>query len=228
MSRLFALALFLLATTVAPVSARQDPAPVRQAVEHWLAVQSQGLPGVASFEIGGLDPANQLAPCRNFEVSRPAAAQSWGRSNVAVRCLDAAGWRIHLPVTIRVQADYLVSARPIAQGQTIAEGDLAAQSGDLADLPANILLDPALAIGKTAGSSIPAGRPLRADMLRAALVVRQNQSVKVVSRGPGFAVANEGRALNQAAAGQVVQVRLGGGRVVSGIARDDGTVEIAY
>lgn len=208
--------------------ARQDPAPVRQAVEQWLKTQTRGLPGEVGIEVGGLDPGNQLAPCPAFDVSRPPGAKTWGRTNVLVRCLGEAGWRVHLPVHVRIKADYLVSARPVAQGQVVVDEDLATQWGDLSELPANILTDPGLAVGKSAASSIPAGRPLRADMLRALTVVHQGQTVKVLSRGPGFAVANEGRALNNATAGQVARVRLGNGQVVSGIARDGGVVEITY
>lgn len=201
---------------------------MRQAVDDWLKVQTQGLPGQVSYTIGELNPDNQLVPCASFEVNRPAGARSWGRTHVLVRCLDGAGWRIHIPVHIRVKADYLISARPISRGQHVTGEDLAAQQGDLADLPANILTDPDLAVGKTATVSIPGGRPLRADMLKAQTVVRQGQTVKVVSRGPGFSVANDGRALNNAVAGEVVQVRLANGQVVSGIAGPTGVVGITY
>lgn len=226
MRRIFwLLPLWLFALTA---SAQQDPAPVKKAVESWLKVQTKGLPGQVSYEIGDLDAGNQLAPCGAFDVSRPPGARAWGRTNVLVRCLDEAGWRIYIPVHVRVKADYLISARPIAQGQIVVEEDLATQVGDLSDLPANTLTDSGLAIGKAAGASIPAGRPLRADMLKAVTVVRQGQTVKVVSRGPGFVVANEGRALNTAVDGQVTQVRLATGQVVSGIARNGGVVEVTY
>ena len=101
-------------------------------------------------------------------------------------------------------------------------------SVDLTDLPAGILTDPDQAVGRTLAVSLPAARPLRGDMLRQAIVVQQNQSVKVVARGSGFAVANEGRALTNAVAGQVVQVRLANGQIVSGIARAGGSVEVKY
>lgn len=222
---LFLCLFFLLAV---PAQGRQDPTPVRQAVGDWLKIQTQGLQGQVSYTIGELNPDNQLAPCASFDVGRPAGARSWGRTHVLVRCLDTAGWRIHIPVHVRVKADYLISARPISRGQRVVEEDLAAQPGDLSDLPANILTDPGLAIGKTAATSIPAGRPLRADMLKAQMVVRQGQTVRLVSRGPGFSVANDGRALNNAVAGEVVQVRLANGQVVSGIAGTTGIVEISY
>lgn len=213
---------------VSMAHAQQDPAPVKKAIESWLKIQTKGLPGQVSYEIGGLDPGNRLAPCSSFDVSRPPGAQAWGRTNVMVRCLDTAGWRVHVPVQIRVKADYLISARPIAQGQVVVEDDLATQLGDLSELPSNILTEFAGAVGKAATTSIPAGRPLRSDMLKAMMVVRQGQTVRVISRGPGFAVTNEGRALNNAIEGQVAQVRLGNGQVISGIAKAGGTVEVGY
>ncbi len=213
---------------VLPALAQQDPAPVKKAIDSWLRIQTKGLPGQVSWEIGGLDPGNQLAPCSGFDITRPAGARPWGRSNVVVRCLGEPSWRIHVPVHVRVKADYLISARPIPQGQAVSADDVATELGDISELPGNILTDAALAVGKTAASSIPAGRPLRADMLRSRTVIRQGQTVKVVSRGPGFAVANEGRALANVQEGQVAQVRLGNGQVLSGVAKADGTVEIAY
>ena len=211
-----------------PTPAQQDPAPIKKAVESWLKIQTKGLPGQVSWEVGRFDPGNQLAPCGQFDVSRQAGGRSWGRTSVIVRCLDEAGWRVYVPVHIRVKADYLISARPIAQGQAIAPDDLVSELGDLSELPGNILTDPAVAIGKIAASSIPAGKPLRDDMLKSRTVIKQGQTVKVVSRGPGFAVANEGRALANAQQGQVAQVRLGNGQVVSGVATAAGSVEINY
>jgi len=217
-----------LALPAQTVLAQQDPAPVKKAIESWLKIQTKGLPGQVSWDIGGLDPGNQLAPCGQFDISRPAGARPWGRTNLVVRCLGEAGWRVYVPVHVRVKADYLISARPIAQGQAVSPDDLATELGDLSELPGNILTDAAAAVGKVAASSIPAGRPLRTDMLKFQTVIRQGQTVKVVSRGPGFAVANEGRALANAQQGQVTQVRLGSGQVVSGVAQADGSIEVGY
>lgn len=221
-----AIALMLLASP--HLQAHQDPAPVKKAIEDFLRVQTRGLPGQVSFTFRGLDPDNRLAPCAApFEVAQPPGARTWGRTHVSVRCPVEGGWSAFVPVHVRVVADYLVTARPLAQGQTLTEADLARQNGDLSDLPAGILTEAQQAIGRTAAMSIAAGRPLRADLLRAPLVIRQNQTVKVVSRGEGFQVANEGRALADGAEGQVVQARLSNGQVISGIARVGGVVEVS-
>ncbi len=210
------------------VVARQDPAPIKRAVEEFLRIQVAGLPGEVSFSVGAVDPNNHLAPCSGFDVSLPPGTRAWGRSNVTVRCLGEPSWTVFVPVQVKVVGDYLVTARPLAQGQSLTTVDLARQRGDLSSLPAGILTDEQQAVGRSARLSIAAGQPLRGDMLQQPVVVQQNQTVRVVTGGPGFQVANEGRALNNGLAGQVVQVRLGNGQIISGIARAGGIVEILF
>jgi len=213
---------------ISMAAAQQDAQPVKKAIDAWLKTHTQGLPGRVSWEIGAIDAANQLAPCKQFEIGRPPGAQLWGRSHVTVRCLNEPGWRIYVPVHLHVIGSYMIAARPIAQGQTLTEDDLALQQGDLADLPTNVVTDASLAIGKTAAIPIPAGRPLRADLLKSPLVIRQGQSVRIVASGPGFSVANEGRALANARVGEVTQVRLTNGQVISGTVRSDGSISVGF
>jgi len=206
----------------------QDPAPVRKAVEDYLRVQTNGLPGEVSFTFRGLDAGNQLAPCGAFDVSLAPGARAWGRTNLAVHCLAQDGWSIFVPVQIHVVADYVITARPLAQGQAIENSDLARRRGDLSDLPAGVITEERQAVGRTMGISIAAGRPLRSDMIRQPVVVQQNQTVRVISRGAGFQVSNEGKALNNGTDGQVIQVRLASGQIVSGVARAGGIVEVGF
>jgi flagellar basal body P-ring formation protein FlgA len=224
----FASLLLFLVLPTADVLARQDPAQVKSAIDAFLRVQVRGLPGEVSYSIGSIDPNNRLIACSALEVAMPAGAKAWGRTSVSVRCQEARGWTIFVPVHIRVITDYLVTAMPLAQGQPVTAGDLARQRGDLSDLPAGILTDEREALGRTASMSVAAGRPLRADMLRQPVVIQQNQTVQVISRGPGFQVTNEGRALTNGLDGQIVQVRLASGQVVSGVARTGGIVEIGF
>jgi len=69
---------------------------------------------------------------------------------------------------------------------------------------------------------------MRSDQLVAAWAVQHGQSVKTVTHGAGFSVSSEGKALGNAADGQVVQVRTPSGQTVSGIARSGGIVEIRH
>jgi flagella basal body P-ring formation protein FlgA len=211
----------------ATVHARQDPSPVREVVERFLTIQTKGLPGDASFSVGTIVQNNNLAPCPALEASMPASSRAWGKTTVQVRCQAEAAWSLYVPVQIRVMGEYLVAAHPLIQGQVVSQQDLQRRIGDLAELPSGILTDPGHAVGKTVAIGITAGRPLRSDMLRQPLAIRQGQSVKLVSRGTGFHVTTEGRALNSASDGQVVQARVASGQTLSGIARSGGIIDIS-
>lgn len=218
----------LLALVSLAASARDDNTQIRNAIETYLKQQTAGLPGQASFSVNPVENSASRPACANLEVSLAPGARSIGRSTVLVRCRSEANWAIYVPVRIRLITEYLVTNRPLNQGQLIGEGDLARHNGDLGDLPNGVLLDPAQAIGRVAAMAIPAGRPLQIEWLRQPPVVQAGQTVKVISRGPAFEVSNEGRALTAAAEGKVVQVRLNSGQVVSGLARAGGIVEISF
>lgn len=200
--------------------------PIRRAIDRFLEAQAKTLPGPARHSIGSIAASGIPEGCRNISVTMNPDARPWGRTHVQARCTDGATWNLYVPVEIHVTADYVVSARPLRAGQTLTEADVARRRGDLAQLPGNVLTDVAQAIGQNAGVAVPADRPLRADMLRKPVVIRQGQNAKVTSGGTGFQVASEGKAMGNAIAGQVVQVRMASGQILSGVAQADGTVRV--
>ena len=206
--------------------AQQNPAPVRQQVDQFLRAATGGLPGQVTVTVGAMDARNQLPPCDRFEAFLPAGVRAWGRINVGVRCLQPAPWTIYVPAQVSVTGDYLVIAQPLRAGQIVGPGDVRLERGDLTEQPAGVLTDPVQAQGHPTRYALAAGQPLRGEMLRLPPAVQQGQKVRVVSAGPGFQVSNEGVALNTVGEGQVVQVRMTGGQVLSGIARTGGLVEI--
>lgn len=220
------LALVLLIAPGRPVLAA-DSTAIRRSVDDFLRTQIKGLPGTASYSIGTIDADRLAGVCEGFNVSMGNDARPWGKTQVLVRCRGGT-WSLWVPVEIRVVAEYLVVARPIVAGQQLTDADVRGQLGELSDLPTGILMDKDQAIGRTAIASLAAGRPLRADMLRQSTVVQQGQSVRVVGTGSGFQVTNEGRALTSAVVGQVLQVRLNSGQILSGVVRADGSIEIKF
>ena len=214
--------------TAGTALAQQDTAPVYRAVEDFLRTQTQGIPGKVSYRIKPLDARTQLAPCDAYEPFQPAGAPPWGKTTVGVRCLGPSNWTLYVQAQIDIQAAYLVAARPLTAGQLVDSNDFVIRNGDLGSLPSTVLMDADQAVGRTVRFGIAAGQPLRSDQLIAPWAVQQGQTVKTVSRGGGFNVSSEGRALNNAQEGQVVQVRTPSGQTVSGIARAGGIVEIRY
>jgi flagella basal body P-ring formation protein FlgA len=216
------------ATASAPAIARQDSHAVQQAVLNFLQMHSIGLPGEVEITPGPIDARMALPACTALEPSLPPGTRPWGNTTVMVQCTAPNPWTIYVRATVKVVADYLVTTKPLRQGQVIAASDLASRKGDLTQLPPGIVTDWNQAIGRTLGSSLSFGSPLRQDMLRAQTAVIQNQTVKLVSSGRGFSVSAEGKALTHATEGQVVKVRSASGTVVSGIARAGAIVEVTY
>lgn len=202
--------------------------PVTDVAERYARLQTQGLPGKVTITVGHLDVRTQLPPCTAHEAYTPPGARLWGRTHIGVRCLGPNVWSVLVPVHISVSGQYVTTARALAAGQVLQPGDLATLAGDLTGQPAGIVTDPASAFGKTLKNSLAAGQPLRSDQLLAPLVIHQGQTVRLVSKGPGFSVSGEGKAINNAAEGQVAQIRMPSGQVVSGVAKGDGTAEISF
>lgn len=200
---------------------------VQETAEQHIRLQTQGLPGTPTITIGSIN-ISRLPPCSVHEAFTPQGSSLVGKTLIGVRCLAPNSWSVLIPAQIAVSGNYVTSSRPLVAGQVIQSEDLATISGDVSRLPAGIVADPTQAIGKTLRNSLGAGQPIRKDQLLAALVIRQGQTVHVTSRGPGFSASAEGKALNNAAEGQIVQIRMISGQTVNGVAQNDGSVEISF
>jgi len=224
------LTMLLLASGLAfgQAAPRQDLEALRQLAQQYLEAQSAGLPGAASITIGALEPRMNLAACAAPQAFQQPGARAMGKTTVGVRCGAPTPWTIYIQAQVSVQAEYVASALPLAPGQAIESGQLVMLKGDLGMLPNGVLTDMAQAIGRSSSMALPAGAPLRADLLRSKPVVQQGQSVRVVSKGAGFSVSAEGRAIGTAGDGQVVQVRTPGGAILSGVARPGALVEVVF
>ena len=205
---------------------KQDPALLKSVVEQFLQQQTAGLPGTVTVTVGPVDARMNLAACAAPQAFQAPGARPWGKVSVGVRCALPTPWTVYIQANISVLAHYVVSAAPLAQGQAIEANQLSVVQGDLAALPHGVITDPAQALGRTPTVSLPAGMPLRADNLKSRPVVQQGQQVRLVSRGKGFTVSADGKAIANAADGQVVQVRTPNGSIVAGVARTGGLVEI--
>lgn len=200
---------------------------LQSTVRDWLDQSLANSPGTASYQVGALDPNLHLPACRDMQVSLPSGYRLLGRTQVRVQCAAGATWAVSVPVQVSILVNYFVAARPLAANQEIGTGDLMAQEGDLANLPGSVVLDPGVAIGRILNSSVAAGNPVRQEMLRSPIVIRQNQKVRILFRSGGIEIFNEGTALNNAQEGQPVRVKVNNGQTIQGLARMNGDVEVS-
>ena len=182
--------------------------------------------GEVEVTVGEPDSRLKLAPCARMEPFVPAGARLLGRTSLGVRCVEGANWVVYVPVQVKLFVDAWVAARPVPRGQPLGPDDVRIERVDIAPLNGNAMLPDMSVAGRTALRSLNPGDALRRDALRAPTVVQPGDAVQVVAVGTGFAAQTPGKALTMASDGQVTQVSLPGGRVLSGVARPGGVVEV--
>ncbi|HEU0189135.1 MAG TPA: flagellar basal body P-ring formation chaperone FlgA, partial [Gallionella sp.] len=215
---------FLLLECIAASAASQDHAQIRNVATAFVQRQTAELPGKVAYKVDEIDQRITLPECARLEAFLPAGSQIIGKTAIGVRCNEANGWSIFVPVQIRISLNLLVIARPLPLGHTLQAQDLSTQVTETSRSMG--FSDPKQVIGKVLRYSVTAGQVLREDMLRLPYSVTQGQAVQLAVQGNGFGIRSEGVALNNASDGQTVQVRVASGRVTSGVARAGGVVEI--
>lgn len=206
--------------------AQQPPAAVEAAVLELLQQETRGLPGRAEISLRPFEASNALVPCAAPQAFLPAGSRAWGQVKVGVRCDAPTAWTVWVQASVRVFGPYLVSTRALRSAQQVRSTDVEVREGELSALPANVLSATDQAVGQLTRFAIAADTPLRASALRPADSVRRGQTVTIVTSGAGFSVSAEAQALNNAAPGTRVRLRLANGQIVHGVAAEDGSVKL--
>ncbi|MGH6692755.1 MAG: flagellar basal body P-ring formation chaperone FlgA [Gammaproteobacteria bacterium] len=204
----------------------QDLVELQRAAEAFARAHATALPGRAQIEALPLAPHTRLARCESLQTVLPPGERLWGDTSVIVRCVRPRAWSVFVPVSVKVFAEAVVTAHPIARGQVLTAADLSQGEQELTKWPTGPIVDPEQAIGKVAVVPLPARAALHADMLRAPYAVAEGQRVRVVFQGDGFRATSAGRSLGNAAVGETVRVRTASGKVVKGVAHSPGVVEV--
>ncbi|WP_325078964.1 flagellar basal body P-ring formation chaperone FlgA [Klebsiella aerogenes] len=168
-------------------------------------------------------PPAQWPPCELPQLSLPPNARIGGNISVSARCGQE---RRFIQTQVQVFGRYLAAARGISGGTPLTPADVVLKSGRLDTLPPRTLTDSKKALGAVTLRNISPGQPLTLSMLRRAWVIKAGQPVQVMAEGDGFSISGAGKAMNNAAAEDSVRVRMVSGKIVSGIAGEDGSIRI--
>ncbi|MFZ2525919.1 MAG: hypothetical protein WAW87_11480, partial [Candidatus Ferrigenium altingense] len=119
----------------------QNHAQIRNTVVAFVQQQTATLPGKVTFQIDEIDRRIILPKCAELEAFLPAGSQLNGKPSIGVRCAPSPrkeeangrsartnGWRMFVPVQIRLNLNLLTSAHQLPPGHTLQERDLASQS----------------------------------------------------------------------------------------------------
>ncbi|MEI7409132.1 flagellar basal body P-ring formation chaperone FlgA [Pectobacterium aroidearum] len=205
-------------TLCAPVNANDLPVQINQ----FFASRFQGSPNTVNVVIKS--PESQWPQCEAPQITLPGNTKMWGNVSLSIRCGQQ---RRFIQTEVQVTGNYVTSSRPINRGTTLTEKDISLTKGRLDLLPLRPILTLQGAQGAVLLRDLTPGQVITASMIRRAWVVKAGQSVQIIAQGEGFTINGEGKAMNNAAAGQAVRVRTANGQIISGITNEDGIILIS-
>ncbi len=179
-----------------------------------------GGPGVHAE--ASVDDAIRLPRC-----SEPLTAVASHGGSVEVGC-PSAGWRLFVPVRVQRIEPVWVLTRPLAAGQPVTADAVRSEARDLTRIAGGALPAGTPVDGQIARRSLMAGSVLQHQDLLSPRAVRRGDAVTLVSRVGAIEVRAAGKALGEAGIAERVSVEnLASRRIVQGIVRSSGEIEIA-
>ncbi len=211
----------LLPPVALAVTPREEIAATAQAV---LKEYVQGWQDETRIELKPESIPADLPLCQVMNAEVAAEANQRGRVAVIVSCLQPNRWSVQIPATLQRFGTVIVTSRPIRQNETLTGNDVAEQYAELTSLPDDVVRNTHDAIGRQLRVSVTAQQPLRQSWLVLPIVIPNGATVKVLLAGEGFRIETQGKAMQAARQGERVRVRLDNGRILTGLAWEDGSV----
>lgn len=168
-------------------------------------------------------PIERWPTCENPQLNPPVGGRNMGNVSLPIQCGKK---KQFIQLTVNVTGQYYVATRNINRGESIQFVDIGTKKGLLHKLPAGASTDKIALRGAIALRNIPAGQTFTKSMTRQPWAIKAGQTVFVFANGDNFSVKYEGRAINNATAGQNTRVRLLNGQVVNGEALENGSVQV--
>jgi flagella basal body P-ring formation protein FlgA len=212
-------------TAHAEESSSQPVALIREAAAAYVAAR---VPAGASVEAAALDNRLRLVACAEPLRTGTLSSPSNGAWTVTVSCTAPQVWTLYVPVRVHDQKPVVILTHNIRMGQPITADALTVESRDTAALGFGYLSDPAQAVGKTLRRPLAAGTALTPEVLAAVPSIRRGQQVTLLGRAGAFEVRASGKAMGDGGAGERIAVENETSkRIVEGVVRDGGVVEVA-
>ena len=165
--------------------------------------------------------------CPAALFANSAGNKMWGRTFVRVQCVGSDTPPFFLGVDIKVWAPVLVVKGTVQSGQAVGVNDVEFRTMNLTELKHGWVTDLSHLGNKTAARQLWPGMLLKHDYLRGQAMVKNGDTVKVMMKGPGFAIGGTAVAMGEAELGEVVKIKTAQGKILHGIARDALLVEVS-
>lgn len=207
----------------------QSPERIRETVHQFLVERLAGEHSeTPQVVVGRLDNRLRLKQCgQPLEAATTGTGRLVGATSVRVHCPGPSPWSIYVSARVTVFDQVLVAARQLTRGDTLTADDIEPARRDLSELSYGYMSNPKEAVGMVVRRRIRPGEALRPNQLTRPNLVERGETVTLTAESGGVQVRMSGKALNDAARGEVVQVRnTVSRRVVEGVVVGRGQVRV--
>lgn len=166
-----------------------------------------------------------------YKVAAPRSRQLMGRCPISVDF--SVDGRVHKKVwanaMIEVLGQVVVTRKPLGRYKPITANDIEVRTLDLANLPANVLSDPAAAIGKRTKRAIGSQMPLRADHIELPPLVKRGDLVVIIAESASMKITTRGQVKKKGRLGELIPVvNLDSKKILHARVLDANTVKVDF
>jgi flagella basal body P-ring formation protein FlgA len=176
-------------------------------------------------EAARLDPRLRLPLCPVALETFSPIESFGGRTTVGVRCPSTHEWSLYVPVRMKITANVVVLAAPMARGGVLSADMLRLDARDVAPLSTGYLTSLSAAEGMVLRRPATPGTVLTPALLERPRLVRRGERVRIHVLDKAISVSSEGEALADASEGDHLKVRNpASGVVIEGVVDASGDV----
>jgi flagella basal body P-ring formation protein FlgA len=164
--------------------------------------------------------------CKDLKFSLISKNTQGNSFRLEVFCDEANSWHSIFNAYIINQKKYYVAAHDLEEGKVISDADIAVLHEYNALLSTAIISNKEKIIGLTVLKAIQKGSAFLRSDLKSARGLMMGQPIKIISRGKGFQITNQGKLLNNPTNGQFARVETSSKKLITGIVEGTSVVDI--
>lgn len=207
----------------------QSHQSIQEAAESFITERVTATEGkMPTARAGHLDSRLRLAACDvPIEAFQPDGGRTLGNTTVGVRCTGSNTWTLYVPVKVSLFGNVVTATRPLSRGMVVHAEDLKLAEKDLTRIQASYFTDISQVAGKQVTRKVTMGKPITSAMVKAPLQVERGQRVNLIVASGKLVVRMTGKALEDGASGERIQVRnISTKRVLEGVVMSATMVQV--
>ncbi len=164
--------------------------------------------------------------CQDLKFSVISRNHHSGYFKLGVLCSDSASWHSTFNAYVINPRNYFLAAHALDEGQIIKDSDISVLHDFKAVTPTSLITKREHIVGYAVAHPIAKGKVFQRADLKLAKNLARGQTIKIISRGNGFLISNQGTLLNSPRNGQSARVETASKQVLTGVVEGAAVVEI--